>query len=109
VDVVDSQACCPGDPRTRSASGQAGEEADFEATFAEAKAIIAVMPGFRRLTLSRCLEHPNTYLLLVEWDRLVDHTEGFRGSPQYQEWRRLLHSFYEPFPAVEHYELVHSA
>jgi heme-degrading monooxygenase HmoA len=86
-----------------------GEEADFESAFAEAKAIIAVMPGFRRLTLSRCLEHPNTYLLLVEWDRLVDHTEGFRGSPQYQEWRRLLHSYYEPFPAVEHYELVHSA
>lgn len=86
-----------------------GQEADFESAFAEAKAIIAAMPGFLRLTLSRCLEHPNTYLLLVEWNRLVDHTEGFRGSPQYQEWRRLLHSFYEPFPVVEHYELVHSA
>jgi len=86
-----------------------GEEADFESAFAEAKAIIAAMPGFLRLTLSRCLEHPNTYLLLVEWDRLVDHTEGFRGSPQYQEWRRLLHSFYEPFPVVEHFEQVHSA
>ena len=86
-----------------------GEEADFESAFTEAKAIIAAMPGFLRLTLSRCLEHPNTYLLLVEWDRLVDHTEGFRGSPQYQEWRRLLHSFYEPFPVVEHYEQVHSA
>jgi heme-degrading monooxygenase HmoA len=86
-----------------------GEEAAFESAFAEAKAIIAAMPGFLRLTLSRCLENPNTYLLLVEWDRLVDHTEGFRGSPQYQEWRRLLHSFYEPFPVVEHYEQVHSA
>ena|GEM_PF-1716797 len=65
-----------------------GEEAGFESAFAEAKAIIAGMPGFLRLTLSRCLERPNTYLLLVEWDRLVDHTEGFCGSPQYQEWRR---------------------
>jgi heme-degrading monooxygenase HmoA len=86
-----------------------GEEAAFESASAEAKAIIAGMPGFLRLTLSRCLERPNTYLLLVEWDRLVDHTEGFRGSPQYQEWRRLLHSFYEPSPIVEHYEQVHSA
>jgi len=86
-----------------------GEEAAFESAFAEAKAIIAAMPGFLRLTLSRCLERPNTYLLLVEWDRLVDHTEGFRGSSQYQEWRRLLHPFYEPFPVVEHYEEVHSA
>ncbi|HET8594324.1 MAG TPA: antibiotic biosynthesis monooxygenase, partial [Intrasporangium sp.] len=62
--------------------------------------------GFRRLDLSRCLERPSTYLLLVEWDTLEDHTEGFRGSPEYQEWRRLLHHFYDPFPAVEHFEHV---
>lgn len=40
---------------------------------------------------------------------LEDHTEGFRGSPQYQEWRQLLHHFYDPFPSVEHYEQVHHA
>jgi heme-degrading monooxygenase HmoA len=40
----------------------------------------------------------------VEWDRLEDHTEGFRGSPEYERWRDLLHHFYEPFPTVEHYE-----
>jgi heme-degrading monooxygenase HmoA len=86
-----------------------GEEVDFETAFAEATALIAAMPGFLRLTLSRCRERPSTYLLLVEWDRLEDHTEGFRGSLQYQEWQRLLHRFYEPFPVVEHYEQVHSA
>jgi heme-degrading monooxygenase HmoA len=86
-----------------------GEEVGFESAFAEAKAVIATMPGFLRLTLSRCRERPSSYLLLVEWDRLEDHTEGFRGSPQYQEWRRLLHRFYEPFPVVEHYEQVNSA
>ncbi len=86
-----------------------GDEVDFESAFAEAKAIIADMPGFQRLTLSRCRERPGIYLLLVEWDRLEDHTEGFRGSLQYQQWRRLLHGFYETFPVVEHYEQVHSA
>ena len=48
-------------------------------------------------------------LLLVEWSRLEDHTVGFRGSPDYQRWRSLLHSFYEPFPTVEHFEPVLSA
>ncbi|WP_430333419.1 antibiotic biosynthesis monooxygenase family protein [Rhodococcus sp. ACT016] len=86
-----------------------GHTADFEATFGRAKQIIAAMPGFRRLRLSCCLEHPGTYLLLVEWDSLEAHTEGFRGSPEYQEWRRLLHHFYDPFPTVEHYEDVDSA
>ncbi len=83
-----------------------GEQEAFEAAFGQAKGIIAGMPGFGRLTLSRCVERAGTYLLLVEWDRLEDHTVGFRGSPQYQRWRALLHHFYEPFPAVEHYEPV---
>jgi len=81
-----------------------GEEQRFEEAFAQAQTIIASMPGCRSLRLDRCLETPSRYLLLVEWDRLEDHTEGFRGSAQYQEWRRLLHHFYDPFPVVEHYE-----
>jgi heme-degrading monooxygenase HmoA len=83
-----------------------GQEAEFEAAFAQAKEIIARMPGFGGLTLSRCLERPNTYLLLVQWARVEDHTEGFRGSVDYQEWRSLLHRFYEPFPVVEHFAPV---
>jgi heme-degrading monooxygenase HmoA len=86
-----------------------GREADFEAAFGRAKSILASMPGFRGLTLSRCVERPATYLLLVEWDRIEDHTEGFRGSAQYQQWRELLHHFYDPFPEVEHYQQVASA
>ena len=86
-----------------------GREAEFESAFAEAKAIIASMPGFQSLELHRCLEAPSRYLLLVSWERLEDHTEGFRMSPEYQEWRRLLHQFYDPFPTVEHFSLVAQA
>ena len=83
-----------------------GQEAAFELAFAQARGIIASMPGFRSLRLDRGIEHPSRYLLLVEWDRLEDHTVGFRDSPEYQEWRSLLHHFYDPFPVVEHYEPV---
>ncbi|HKU02963.1 MAG TPA: antibiotic biosynthesis monooxygenase [Arthrobacter sp.] len=83
-----------------------GQEEDFEAAFSQARHIIASMPGFMSLSLSRSVESPNTYLLLVEWESLEDHTVGFRGSPEYQQWRSLLHRFYEPFPVVEHFTLV---
>jgi heme-degrading monooxygenase HmoA len=86
-----------------------GLEERFTEAFGQAKGIISSTKGFRRLTLSRCLERPNTYVLLVEWDALEDHTEGFRQSPEYQEWRQLLHHFYDPFPTVEHFETVHEA
>lgn len=84
----------------------AGQEEQFEAAFARAQTIIASMPGFLGLTLARCLERPSTYLLLVNWTQLGDHTEGFRRSEGYQEWRDLLHGFYDPFPVVEHFQTV---
>jgi heme-degrading monooxygenase HmoA len=83
-----------------------GQERDFEESFRDARAIISSMPGFVSLSLSRSVETPNSYLLLVKWERLEDHTTGFRQSDEYQEWRRLLHRSYEPFPMVEHFEPV---
>ncbi|MFF2494652.1 antibiotic biosynthesis monooxygenase family protein [Agromyces sp. NPDC058064] len=86
-----------------------GREAEFESVFAEAKQIISSMPGFIDLTLSRSIETPNEYLLLVHWESVEAHEHGFRGSPEYERWRALLHGFYEPFPVVEHFALVHRA
>ncbi|MDP9886993.1 antibiotic biosynthesis monooxygenase family protein [Pseudarthrobacter enclensis] len=83
-----------------------GQEEEFEAAFHQARTIIASMPGFISLSLSRSIESPNTYLLLVEWETLEDHTVGFRGSAEYQQWRDLLHRFYEPFPEVGHFDPV---
>ena len=83
-----------------------GSEAAFEAAFRRASPLIAASPGYLGHELQRCLEAPGKYLLLVRWVTLEDHTVGFRGSPAYQEWRRLLHHFYEPFPTVEHFTAV---
>ena len=85
------------------------QESAFEEAFDQAKSIIASMAGFRSLRLSRCIEQPDRYLLLVEWERLEDHTDGFRGSAEYEQWRALLHRFYGPLPPVEDYEPVTSA
>lgn len=86
-----------------------GREFDFEAAFDEALRIIASMHGFQSCDLQRCIERPNRYALLVRWDTLEDHTQGFRNSPEYQQWKALLHHFYDPFPSVEHFERVTGA
>jgi len=83
-----------------------GQESAFESAFHEAQSMIASMKGYQSHQLQRCLEKPNRYILLVHWDTLEDHTEGFRSSPEYQQWKALLHHFYDPFPMVEHYECV---
>ena len=86
-----------------------GREDEFVAAMEAAKAHIAASPGFVSLRVERSLERPNCFLLLVDWNRLEDHTEGFRESPAYEEWRSALHHFYDPFPLVEHFEAVVTA
>lgn len=85
-----------------------GQSAEFEKAFQEAQRIISAMPGYISHELRRCLETENRYILLVRWETIEHHTKGFRGSPQYQQWKTLLHHFYNPFPEVEHYQLVAS-
>lgn len=83
-----------------------GENNAFEDAFRQATPLIASMPGCIRHELHRCMEAEYKYLLLVWWETLEDHTQGFRESAEYQEWKRLLHHFYEPLPVVEHFRQV---
>lgn len=83
-----------------------GQESAFEAAFAVAQSILASMPGYQSHSLHRGIERPGEYLLLVSWDSLEAHEQGFRGSARYAEWKALLHHFYDPFPTVLHYAPV---
>jgi len=82
------------------------QEQEFEAAFEKAQKIISSIDGYVSHQLHRCIERNNQYLLLVNWQKLNDHTIGFRASTEYEEWSALLHHFYDPFPTVEHYKNV---
>jgi heme-degrading monooxygenase HmoA len=83
-----------------------GKEEDFEKDFKKASIYIQNLKGYIRHSLNKCMEQSSQYILLVEWEKLTDHTEGFRLSANYQKWKELLHHYYDPFPVVEHYENV---
>ena len=88
---------------------RAGQAQAFENSFREAQRIISSMPGYMSHELQRCLERTDEYILLVRWESVDAHETGFRGSPQYQEWKALLHHYYDPFPTVLHFEAVPGA
>ncbi|PKQ46459.1 antibiotic biosynthesis monooxygenase family protein [Confluentibacter flavum] len=81
-----------------------GLSEDFEKNFHEAQKIISSMKGYISHELKKSIEQQDKYLLLVNWETIEDHEEGFRKSEAYQDWKKLLHHFYEPFPTVEHYK-----
>ncbi len=79
-----------------------GMEAEFESGVAKAAPIFQRAKGCRGLTLQRSVEKPERYRLFINWDTVENHTVDFRGSADFQEWRKLVgHCFASP-PEVEH-------
>lgn len=81
-----------------------GFSEDFESAFKKAATIISSIKGYISHQLKKCIEEKNKYILLVNWETLDDHEIGFRKSEDYNNWKKLLHHFYQPFPKVEHYK-----
>ncbi len=78
----------------------------FEADFRMASKYISAIDGYLGHSLQKCMEQNNKYVLLVEWNKLEDHTVSFRHSEGCVKWKNLLHHYYDPFPTVEHFETV---
>jgi heme-degrading monooxygenase HmoA len=81
-----------------------GQSKDFEECFSSAEHLISSQKGYVSHELKKCLEQDDNYLLLVQWETVEDHEIGFRGSEAYQEWKKILHHYYDPFPVVAHYQ-----
>ncbi len=79
-----------------------GEEAAFEAAVAEAAPLFKRSKGCLALELQRGVEKPSKYKLVVKWRTLDDHMVHFRGSAEFQEWRRLIGPHVAAAPVVEH-------
>jgi heme-degrading monooxygenase HmoA len=63
-------------------------------------------PGFRNARLTRGVELPGRFVLLIEWDSLEAHTVGFRESENYPRWRELITPFFDGAPRVEHFDEI---
>lgn len=80
-----------------------GDEGAFEAAMATARPLIAASPGFGGIEVRPSVDQPGQYLLLVQWESVAHHRDGFRQSDRYRQWRALLHHFYEPMPVVSYF------
>ena len=86
-----------------------GKEADFEAAVETASKYFKAAEGYVSLSLTRSIEQPSKYRLVVGWETLEDHTVTFRESQGFQEWRKLAGPFFNSPPQVEHVATVFTA
>jgi heme-degrading monooxygenase HmoA len=80
-----------------------GTEDDFAAAYGRASTLLAGTPGCLAARMTRGVESPSRFVLLVEWDSLDAHLVNFRESPRFGEWRALLGPYFAGPPEVSHY------
>jgi len=86
---------------------QAGRQTEFdEAIVRGLEQVISKAIGFKSWKVTKGIESPERYLLMIEWATLEDHTVKFRQSPAFQEWRSIVGPFFAGAPVVEHFERV---
>jgi heme-degrading monooxygenase HmoA len=79
-----------------------GREAEFEAEFPKARAVLDEAEGFLWGELHRFVERPSTFLVLLGWETLEAHTVTFRNSDLFPRWRAVVGPFFAEPPVVEH-------
>ncbi len=81
---------------------KAGDESRFEEGVAQAAPLFLRAKGCHGVSLHRVIENQSVYRLLVKWDTIENHLVDFRDSDDFQEWRRLVGSFFANPPVVTH-------
>jgi heme-degrading monooxygenase HmoA len=82
---------------------QEGHEDEFAAAYAKARHLVATTPGCRSVRMTRGVETPTRFVLLVEWDSIEAHLENFRDSDRFPQWRALIGPYFDGAPQVEHF------
>jgi heme-degrading monooxygenase HmoA len=81
-----------------------GREDEFLAAYGKARPTLAGTPGCRSVRMTRGIESPSRFVLLVEWDSVEAHLENFRATERFTTWRGLIGPYFDGAPVVEHFE-----
>jgi heme-degrading monooxygenase HmoA len=80
-----------------------GQEDAFADAYATARPVLAGTPGCRSVRMTRGVESPSRFVLLVEWDSVDAHEHNFRATERFAEWRGLIGPYFANPPRVEHF------
>ena len=80
-----------------------GQEDMFAAAYRVGHPVLATTPGCRSVRMTRGIESPSRFVLLVEWDSVEAHEQNFRATDRFPQWRGLIGGYFAKPPLVEHY------
>lgn len=80
-----------------------GSEEAFADAYRKVRHEVAETEGCRSVRLTRAVESPSRFVLLVEWDSVEAHEGNFRASDRFVRWRAAIGPHFARPPQVEHY------
>jgi heme-degrading monooxygenase HmoA len=80
-----------------------GQESAFAEAYAKGRPLLADTPGCRSVRMTRGIESPSAFVLLVEWDSVEAHEVNFRRNERFVQWRALIGPHFAQPPVVEHF------
>ena len=80
-----------------------GQEDEFAAAYGKARETLATTEGCRSVRMTRGVESPSRFVLLVEWDSVEAHLDNFRATERYTTWRGLIGPYFDGPARVEHF------
>jgi heme-degrading monooxygenase HmoA len=80
-----------------------GTEDEFAAAYAKGHPVVAGTPGCRSVRMTRGIESPSRFVLLIEWDSVEAHEQNFRATERFTTWRSLIGQYFDGAPVVEHF------
>jgi heme-degrading monooxygenase HmoA len=78
-----------------------GAEPAFIEAYRQARGLLAAAEGVGPIRMTRGIESPSRFVLLVEWASIEAH-QAFRASPAFGQWRALIGPHFAQRPHVEH-------
>ena len=75
----------------------------FATAYQAARETLATTPGCRSVRMTRGIEAPDRFVLLVEWDSVEAHEANFRQTDRFPRWRALIEPYFASPPRVEHF------
>ncbi|SDE05016.1 antibiotic biosynthesis monooxygenase family protein [Glycomyces harbinensis] len=80
-----------------------GQEDAFKKAYRSVREVVRVSPGLRSMRMTQGVENPSRFVLLIEWDSVEAHEQGFRETDRFPKWREAIGPFFAEPPFVEHF------
>jgi hemoglobin len=76
----------------------------FQRAYTAAAKVLSGVSGCKGLSIQRCVEEPERWIVQIRWTSVNAHTSDFKASPVFADFLALVVPFKDNLQEMRHYE-----